>query len=191
MIIIVWKINLIPKLNRYTKIEVRNFKDFNADNFRTDLRGCGKLGKLFLGCSRPWAYRLLGKQSQLGNIRCTVGQYWLIIKKNGTNSVNFVGNFVISGKLVGYFEKFWYVRKIFGPLKWYTDRNFFGDGGGGEEVVKINFLRKKILALVGQNPKKSGKFVSALLIFSFRYAHVLDKHAPVREKMVKNKPNVP
>ena len=48
-----------------------------------------------------WAYRLgggggglLGKQSQSGNIRFTVGQYWLIIKINGTNSVNFVGNFV-------------------------------------------------------------------------------------------------
>jgi hypothetical protein len=55
---------------------------------------------------RPsWAYRegrvgvaappsLLGKQSQSGNIRFTVGQYWLIIKLNGTNSVNFVGNSV-------------------------------------------------------------------------------------------------
>ena len=50
---------------------------------------------------------LLGKQSQSGNIRSTVGQYWLIIKKNGTDSVsfvgncvNFVGNFVISGKFV-------------------------------------------------------------------------------------------
>ena len=56
-----------------------------------------------------WAYRagggrrgrrgrqppsLLGKQSQSGNIRFTVGQYWLIIKINGTNSVNFVGNSV-------------------------------------------------------------------------------------------------
>jgi hypothetical protein len=30
--------------------------------------------------------------SQSGNIRFTVGQYWLIIKINGTNSVNFVGN---------------------------------------------------------------------------------------------------
>ena len=38
--------------------------------------------------------------------------------------------FVISGKFVLCLEKFWYVRKIFGPLKWYTDRNFFGDGGG-------------------------------------------------------------
>ena len=37
---------------------------------------------------------LLGKQSQSGNIRFTVGQYWLIIKINGTNSVNFVGNSV-------------------------------------------------------------------------------------------------
>jgi hypothetical protein len=35
---------------------------------------------------------LLGKQSQSGNIRFTVGQYWLIIKINGTNAVNFVGN---------------------------------------------------------------------------------------------------
>ena len=50
-----------------------------------------------------WAYRaawagsppsLLGKQNQSGNIRFTVGQYWLIIKINGTNSVNFVGNSV-------------------------------------------------------------------------------------------------
>ena len=53
-----------------------------------------------------WAYRaggrgrqppgpsLLGKQSQSGNIRFTVEQYWLIIKINGTNSVNFVGNSV-------------------------------------------------------------------------------------------------
>ena len=81
------------------------------------------------GASPP---SLLGKQSQSGNIRSTVGQYWLIIKKNGTNSVNFVGNFVISGKVVGCFKKFRYVRKLFGPLKWYTDRNFFGDGGGGE-----------------------------------------------------------
>jgi hypothetical protein len=31
--------------------------------------------------------------------------------------------------------------KIFGPLKWYTDRNFFGDGGG--EVAKNNLFRKK------------------------------------------------
>jgi hypothetical protein len=37
---------------------------------------------------------LLSKQSQSGNIRFTVGQYWLIIKINGTNSVNFVGNSV-------------------------------------------------------------------------------------------------
>ena len=35
-----------------------------------------------------------------GDIRSTVGQYWLIIKKNGTNSVNFLENFIISGKLV-------------------------------------------------------------------------------------------
>jgi hypothetical protein len=33
---------------------------------------------------------LLGKQSQSGNIRFTVGQYWLIIKINGTNSVKII-----------------------------------------------------------------------------------------------------
>ena len=39
--------------------------------------------------------------------------------------------------------------KIFLPLKWYPDRNFFGDGGGGGgEVVKNNFLRKNFLALI-------------------------------------------
>ena len=50
---------------------------------------------------------LLGKQSKSDNIRFTVRQYWLIIKKNGTNSVNFVRNcvnfaenLVISGKFV-------------------------------------------------------------------------------------------
>jgi hypothetical protein len=37
---------------------------------------------------------LLGKQSQSGNIRFTVGQYWLIIKINWSNSVNFVRNSV-------------------------------------------------------------------------------------------------
>jgi hypothetical protein len=105
---------------------------------------------------------LLGKQSQSGNIRSTVGQYWLIIKKNGQNSVkfvgncvNFVGNFVISGKVVWCFEKFWYVRKIFGPLKWYNDQNFFGDGGG--EVFKLNLFRKKIFRHWSGKSEKVGQ----------------------------------
>ena len=33
--------------------------------------------------------------SQSGNIRFTVGQYWLIIKRTGTNNVNFVVNLVM------------------------------------------------------------------------------------------------
>ena len=76
----------------------------------------------------------------LSYIRFTVGQYWLRIKKNGKNSVNFV-NF---RKFVVCHEKFWYVRKIFAPLKWYTDRNFFGDRGGGSS--KINFSGKIFLS---------------------------------------------
>jgi hypothetical protein len=42
---------------------------------------------------------LLGKQiRQSGNIRFTVGQYLLIIKRTGTNYVNFVVNLVMYGK---------------------------------------------------------------------------------------------
>ena len=58
--------------------------------------------------------------------------------------------------------------KNFGPLKWYTDRNFFGDGGGSPKLI---CFKKKFLGVVGHNPKKSGKFLSAPLIFSFPYAH--------------------
>ena len=47
------------------------------------------------------------------------------------------------------FPKILVCPKIFGPLKWYTDRNFFGDGGGG--VVQNNFLRKKFFATKGTN----------------------------------------
>jgi hypothetical protein len=53
---------------------------------------------------------LLGKQRQ-------VGQYSLYIRA-----------------VFGYFDipkKFIRPKNFFGPLKWYTVRNFFGDGGGG------------------------------------------------------------
>jgi hypothetical protein len=45
------------------------------------------------GWQPPPPPSLLGKQSQSDNIRFTVGQYWLIIKINGTNSVKFCGKF--------------------------------------------------------------------------------------------------
>jgi hypothetical protein len=64
---------------------------------------------------------LLGKQSKSGNIRSTFGQYWFIIKKNGTNYDNFVRNCVN------------YVGNFVGG----------GGGGGGGEVVRKNSLRKK------------------------------------------------
>jgi hypothetical protein len=48
---------------------------------------------------------LLGKQRQSGNIRFTVGQYWLITKITGTNYVNFVVNLVMDGKSVRCSEK--------------------------------------------------------------------------------------
>ena len=78
-----------------------------------------------------------------------VGQYWLIIKENGTNCVNFVGNcvkfvenVVICLKFVLCFEKFLYVRNFFLPLKWYTER------GGGTSSKKFSaekfFWRNKI-----------------------------------------------
>jgi hypothetical protein len=39
-------------------------------------------------------------------------------------------NLVMYGKVVWCSEKFCRSGKIFVPLKWYTDRNFFGEGGG-------------------------------------------------------------
>ena len=53
--------------------------------------------------------------------------------------LNFGENYVICGKLLGISGKFFSylgktvvcTEKFFDPPKWYTDRNFFGDGGGG------------------------------------------------------------
>jgi hypothetical protein len=97
---------------------------------RRDRGGVGGVGKQKIIYHKTLSY-----------IRFTVGQYWLRIKKNGKNSVNFV-NF---RKFVVCHEKFWYVRKIFGPLKWYTDQNFFCDGGGGR-LSKIILSRKIFLS---------------------------------------------
>ena len=63
MIVVVRKINAYSKQNWHKKIEFRNFKYFNANNFQTDLltqewelldnlasvdKICGTYGKLFL-----------------------------------------------------------------------------------------------------------------------------------------------
>jgi hypothetical protein len=49
-------------------------------------------------------------------------------------------------------------------------KNFVGGGGGGGRRNK--FVPQTIFwGLAGHNPKKSGKFISAPLIFSFPYAH--------------------
>jgi hypothetical protein len=64
---------------------------------------------------------------------------------------------VMYGKVVWCSEKFCMSGKIFG---W----------GGG--CRRNEFLPQTIFSgLVGHNPKKSGKFLSATLIFSFPYAH--------------------
>ena len=62
-------------------------------------------------------------------------------------------------------------ENFFWTLKWYTDRKFFGDGGGVGEVAEINLLRKKEVGSRRAQSEKSGKFLSAPLIFSFPYAH--------------------
>ena len=92
-----------PKISAVKSLRIAAVKSGIAARF--DLSGGhGRTGRGGGGGASPPS--LLGKQSQSGNIRSTVGQYWLIIKKSGTNYVNFVGNFVISGKVVGCFEKF-------------------------------------------------------------------------------------
>jgi hypothetical protein len=117
---------------------------------------------------------LLVKQRQSGNIRFTDGQYWLIIKRTGTNYVNFVVNLVMCGKGVLCSEKFCGSGKNFGPLKWYTDQNFLGDGGGaGREVADINLFHKQFFRdWSGTIRKSQAHFFPPPLNFSFPYAHV-------------------
>jgi hypothetical protein len=79
--------------------------------------------------------------------------------------------FALSGKFVLSSEKFWYVQKIILPLKWYTDRKFFGDGGGGGRSPKLFCSGKKIFASRAES-EKIGQISYRPLIFSFRYAHV-------------------
>jgi hypothetical protein len=74
------------------------------------------------------------------------------------------------GKGVLFSEKFCMSGKNFWTPKMVHWPKFFwrrGGGGGRKKCVP----QKIISGLVGHNPKKSGKFISAPLIFSFPYAH--------------------
>jgi hypothetical protein len=74
---------------------------------------------------------------------------------------DFWKNVLISGKNIIYPENFFVFRKnrgmsgkIFGLPKWYTDRKFFGDGGGeGAEVEqrgKVEYERERLLGIVNK-----------------------------------------
>ena len=86
------------------------------------------------GGGSPPPPSLLGKQSQSGNIRFTVGQYWLIIKINGTNfvgnSVNFVGNMLSNRNFLrkNFFDNSGTIRK--------SRANFFPSRTPMQEDVK-------------------------------------------------------
>jgi hypothetical protein len=71
----------------------------------------------------------------LSYIRFTVGQYWLRIKKNGKNSVNFRKFCSMSPKILVCPKNFWTPKMV----HWLK---FFWGGGGWGEVVKNNFVRK-------------------------------------------------
>jgi hypothetical protein len=67
-----------------------------------------------------------------------------LIYKNVRKFLDFRKNFWINGENWRCPENFFYVTKNNGmsgknicPLKWYTDRNFFGDGGGGGRQKKF------------------------------------------------------
>jgi hypothetical protein len=62
-------------------------------------------------------------------------------------------------------KNFWTPKMVHCPKFFWRRR------GGGRRSPKFICSRKKFSGLVGQNPKKSGKFLSAPLIFSFPYAH--------------------
>jgi hypothetical protein len=62
-------------------------------------------------------------------------------------------------------------EKILDPLNGTLTEIFLATGGGEEKGAEIKLFHKQFSGLVGHNPKKSGKFLSAPLIFSFPYAH--------------------
>jgi hypothetical protein len=121
---------------------------------------------------QAWAYRageggggggnlpsLLGKQNQSGNIRFTVGQYWLIVKINGTNSVNFVGNSVnIVGNTLS--------NRNFAPsttiLESFSGKFFWQS----EKVGQISFRPPNLFLPVRP-------WLSFQLILSFSFFHLL------------------
>jgi hypothetical protein len=81
-----------------------------------------------------------------------VGQYWLIIKENGTNCVNFVGNcrkFVENidmFKICTIFRKIFVCPKFFFTPKMVLSKNFFEGGGGRRKKFSPEkiFWRNKI-----------------------------------------------
>jgi hypothetical protein len=97
----------------------------------------------------------LGKQSQSGNIRFTVGQYSLIIKINGTNSVN-CGKFCQFCAKYAILQEFFVITPSSPPPP--ADNNLG------------KFLRKIFLTTRAQS-EKVGQISFRPLIFSFPYAH--------------------
>jgi hypothetical protein len=68
-----------PRAFFLVKTRALNFSSLKSHGFY------GPLKWFFYAWISARPSSLLGKQSKSGNIRSTVGQYWLIIKKNGTN----------------------------------------------------------------------------------------------------------
>ena len=70
--------------------------------------------------------------------------------------------------------------KNFGPLKWYTDRNFFGDGGGGK-LFREKFFGRPCLSL--RPPKNEGLATPLLIRISLKIwicSHLhTDRHSAV------------
>ena len=137
-----------PRAFFLVKTRALNFSSLKSHGFY----GSIKMVLLCMVSARPSS--LLGKQSKSGNIRFTVGQYWLIIKKNGTNydnfernCVNYVGNFVIAGEFVLCSEKFWYAEKIFLGPKFFWRRG--GEGGRQKKYSPEKKLRWPPLIFLG------------------------------------------
>jgi hypothetical protein len=59
-------------------------------------------------------------------------------------------------------EKSGYVRKIFSPLKWYTDENFLAILGGRRKKIQVKFEKKNL------KKKIQVKFENLLLSATFK-----------------------
>ena len=104
------------------------------------------------------------KSKSRANVQHKSGEKWEIKKRKSPQFVGqtkAVGQYSLHSRtILAYFDvpkKFVRPKKVFGPLKWYTVRNFFGDRGGGVEVTEIYLFLKNFFGSSWAQSEKVGQ----------------------------------